>query len=112
LPARCRRGLVAEILFTGDAIDARRALEAGLVHAVVPDPRAMPEAMALAARMARHSAAALRATRRALRLGEAAAAPALEAAGALYVDELMGTRDAHEGLRAFVERRRPAWTHE
>jgi cyclohexa-1,5-dienecarbonyl-CoA hydratase len=111
LPARCPRGLAAEILFTGDAIDARRALEAGLVQRVVPDDRLMDEALALAARMARHSAAALRATKRALRLSDTAAA-ALDAAGALYVDELMQTRDAHEGLLAFVEKRRPAWTHE
>lgn len=113
LPGRCPRGLAAEILFTGDAIDARRALAAGLVRSVVPDDRALEEATGLALRMARHSAAALRATKRALGLGEGErGAEALRAAGNLYVDELMRTRDAHEGLRAFVEKRRPAWTHE
>jgi cyclohexa-1,5-dienecarbonyl-CoA hydratase len=110
LPGRCPRGLAVELLFTGDAIDARRALAAGLVQNVAPDDRVMDEATALAARIARHSAAALRATKRALRLGEGLG-PALDAAGRLYVDELMGTRDAHEGLRAFVEKRTPAWSH-
>ena len=36
--------------------------------------------------------------------------PALQALEALYRDELMTTADAAEGLRAFVERRRPVWT--
>ena len=113
LPARSSPGLAAEMLFTGDPIDAARAREAGLVRSVVPDDRAMDEAMALASRMARHSAAALRATKRALWLAETErGAAGLAAAGALYMDELMETRDAHEGLRAFVEKRRPAWTHQ
>jgi cyclohexa-1,5-dienecarbonyl-CoA hydratase len=112
LPARAPRGLAAEILFTGDAIDARRALAAGLVSRVAADGHAADEARALAARIARHSAAALRATKRALALSESGGEMALRAAGALYVDELMATRDAHEGLRAFTEKRRPAWAHE
>ena len=30
---------------------------------------------------------------------------------ALYLDKLMATRDAHEGLNAFIEKRRPKWAH-
>lgn len=112
LPARCPRALAAEILFTGDPVDARRAQAAGLVRSVAPDDRVREEALALAARIARHSAAALRVARRAFSLGETAAEAAVRAAGALYVDGLMETRDAHEGLRAFVEKRRPEWAHE
>jgi len=82
------------------------------VSRVAPDARAAEEARALAARIARHSAAALRATKRALALGEAGGETALRAAGMLYMDELMATRDAHEGLLAFTEKRRPAWAHE
>lgn len=113
LPRRCPRALAAELLFSGDPVDARRALAAGLVNRVVPDARAREEAMALAARIARHSAAAVRATKRALRFGDGGGgAAAVRATGALYLNELMGTRDAHEGLRAFLEKRRPAWAHE
>jgi len=36
---------------------------------------------------------------------------ALDRAGALYIDELMETDDALEGLQAFVEKRRPEWRH-
>jgi cyclohexa-1,5-dienecarbonyl-CoA hydratase len=112
LPRRAPRALAAEILFTGDAIDARRAHAAGLVSCVAPAGQGREQALALAARIARHSGAALRATKRALALGENGDEAALRAAGALYVEELMETRDAHEGLRAFVEKRRPAWAHQ
>jgi cyclohexa-1,5-dienecarbonyl-CoA hydratase len=112
LPGRCHPGLATEILFTGDPIDALRALWAGLVHCVVPDERTLNEATAIATRMARHSGAALRATKRALRLVDGArSGPMLHAAAALYLDELMRTQDAQEGLRAFLEKRRPAWKH-
>jgi enoyl-CoA hydratase/carnithine racemase len=79
---------------------------------VAPDDQVREQALALAARIARHSAAALRASKRAFSLGEAAAEAAVRAAGALYVDGLMETRDAHEGLRAFLEKREPRWAHE
>jgi cyclohexa-1,5-dienecarbonyl-CoA hydratase len=36
---------------------------------------------------------------------------ALRAAGALYLDELMSTHDALEGVRAFLEKRAPEWTN-
>jgi cyclohexa-1,5-dienecarbonyl-CoA hydratase len=36
---------------------------------------------------------------------------ALERAGQLYLNDLMQTDDAREGLRAFLEKRAPAWSH-
>ena len=113
LPARGRHALAAELLFTGDVIDARRALEAGLVCRVVAEGQAMNEAMALANRMARHSAAALRATKRMLRQREnEPLGLRLSGAGKFYVSEVMQTRDAHEGLSAFLEKRKPVWANE
>ena len=106
LPERVPRAIASEILFTGEAIDAARALGAGLVRTVVPDAEVTDAARALAARVTVHSSAALRATKRAMRLAS------LQAAGRLYVDELMTTRDANEGLRAFLEKRKAVWTHQ
>ena len=112
LPRRGAFGAAAEILFTGDAMTAARAAAAGFVQRVAPDDQVDAEARALAARCARHSAAALRATKRTLRAAFGRARPdALQAASAIYMEEVMATRDALEGLRAFTEKRTPAWEH-
>lgn len=111
LPSRCAAGVAAEILFTGDALCAGRALAAGLVHRMAPDAQILEDALAMAGRVARHSAAAVRATKRALRAGHASVAAALDNAGTIYLTELMPSRDAQEGLRAFLEKRTPEWTH-
>ena len=113
LPGLCPPGLAAELVLTGDAIDARRAHEAGIVGHVVEDDKVEEAARALAARMARHSGAALRLTKRALRHGLAAhRAEALLVAGAIYTNELMETKDAIEGLTAFLDKRKPVWVHQ
>jgi cyclohexa-1,5-dienecarbonyl-CoA hydratase len=103
----------AEIVFTGDPLSAAQALAAGLVARVVPDDGVDAEALALAGRIARHSAAALRVAKRALRppVRERAEADALAAAGRRYSRDLMRTADAREGLTAFLEKRAPVWTH-
>jgi len=111
LPGLVGPALAAELVLTGDPIGASRAREAGLVARVVPDERVEEEARALAGRMARHSPAALRFTKKALRIGTAAArAKALRESGRIYADELMQTEDAVEGLTAFLEKRTPEWT--
>ena len=112
LPERGSPALAAELLLSGDSITARTAHERGLVARVVPDEDVDAAALALATRVARHSGAALRLTKRALRLGRGRATDdALRAAGTLYLEELMSTHDAVEGLRAFLEKRSPAWTN-
>ncbi len=113
LPQLCAPSIAAEIVFTGDSLDAVQAAEHGLVWKVVPDAEVEAEALELASRMARHSAAALRNAKRALREATAQArAHALHRAGRIYVDELMQTRDAVEGLTAFTEKRKAEWKHE
>jgi cyclohexa-1,5-dienecarbonyl-CoA hydratase len=112
LPQICAPSIAAEIVLTGDAIDAARAAECGLVWEVVADDAVEAAAVDLANRMARHSGAALRHTKRALREATAQArAHALHKAGRIYVDELMQTRDAIEGLTAFTEKRKAEWKH-
>jgi cyclohexa-1,5-dienecarbonyl-CoA hydratase len=111
LPALAGPGAAAELILTGDPIPAARALALGLVARVVPDEQVEADVRALAARIARHSAAALRAAKGALRAAGAAAAPALRAAERAYVNGLMRTDDAVEGLRAFLEKRPPVWAH-
>lgn len=58
-----------ELAFTGDTIDAARALEIGLVSRVVTPESLMEETMSLARRIARHPADGVRMTKRLLRMG-------------------------------------------
>jgi enoyl-CoA hydratase/carnithine racemase len=82
------------------------------VNRLVADERVETEALALARRMARHSAAALRMVKRTMRsCSGLAAEPGLREAGRIYLDELMQTRDAVEGLRAFLDKREPVWSN-
>jgi cyclohexa-1,5-dienecarbonyl-CoA hydratase len=112
LPEMCSRGAAAEMVFTGDSIDAVEAERLGIVHRLVPNGNVEGEALALAKSVAKHSGAALRLAKRALRMGSAATrAAALSGVGDLYVRDLMSTHDAVEGLDAFVEKRPPAWSH-
>ncbi|MDE3156782.1 MAG: enoyl-CoA hydratase/isomerase family protein [Acidobacteriota bacterium] len=110
LASRTSRGLAADLVFTGDPITAVEAARGGLVRRVVPDASLEAEALALAGRISRHSGASLRHAKRMLRAREDDTnLMALEAAAAIYVDGLMSTEDAVDGLRAFVEKRTPAW---
>ena len=112
LPGICAPALAAELVLTGDPISAQRAFEAGLVMQVVPDDQLDEAALALATRLTRHSGPALRLTKKQLRAGlDAHRADALRAAEHIYIEELMETADAVAGLQAFLDKRKPTWTH-
>lgn len=112
LRSRAPAGVAAHIVFGGDSITAAEAERAGLVLRVVPDSDVEQAALGLAERIARHSGAALRLAKQALRLGTREAAPdALRQASRIYLDGVMATADALEGLRAFTEKRDPQWRH-
>lgn len=111
LPRLCSPGLAAEIVLGGDALSAREAERQGLVRRVVPESELEQTAVDIARKMTRHSAAALRIGKRMLAGHPGIVHKALDRASALYIDELMETEDALEGLQAFVEKRRPEWRH-
>jgi cyclohexa-1,5-dienecarbonyl-CoA hydratase len=104
-----RRGL--ELLLTGDPIDAATAERLGLVNAVFPLPDFEAKSNEWLDRLYRQSASSLRLAKRAFRLAQADDFEArLSAVERLYLDELMHTSDANEGLNAFMEKRKPAWS--
>lgn len=112
LPDQGNWGAAAEIIFTGESYSAQDAKDAGFVLRVVADDDLLPAADALATRIARHSAAALRLTKKTMKAAQIAArADNLRDAGRIYVGELMKTDDALEGLRAFTEKRKPSWSN-
>jgi enoyl-CoA hydratase/carnithine racemase len=96
----------------GDMIDAAEALRLGLVNYVVPAAELEPRLQNVLAKLRDLSAAALAMTRSALDLGAQNNFQAvLTEIENLYLHELMKTEDAHEGVRSFMEKRKPEWHH-
>ena len=104
----------AELMFTGDPITAQDALAAGLVTRVVPDEQLPEQASSMAQRIARHSGSSLRVLKRAMRAGahQPDVRASVGAAARVYTDDLMATRDALEGLQAFLAKRPAEWCHQ
>jgi len=111
LPPRIGQAAAEDLLFSGRSIGAEDALAIGLVHAIADDP----EAAALEyfdAHFAKKSAASMAC---AVAAARGAYAPSLRRRLAeveeLYLEDLMKTHDANEGLAAFLAKRPPDWQH-
>ncbi|MBI4123732.1 MAG: cyclohexa-1,5-dienecarbonyl-CoA hydratase [Betaproteobacteria bacterium] len=111
LPLRIGQARAEDLLLSGRSIDGPTALTWGLANDLSPDP----EAAALdyfEKNLSDKSAAAITHATRAAREAFAGAARArLEDVEAMYLEKLMATRDAKEGLQAFIDKRQPAWEH-
>lgn len=99
-----------ELILTGDAIDARTAERIGLVNAVASPETFERELNTFVARLSKLSGVVLRYAKRAAQIPlQAEDEKTLDEIEKLYLDELMRTQDANEGLNAFVEKRAPQW---
>lgn len=99
-----------EILMTGDPIDAQRAYELGMINAVFPAEEFRQRCDAWLERIHRHSSSSLWFLKRAFRLATSDDfEKRLAQTERFYLDDLMNTQDAAEGLRAFLEKRKPEW---
>jgi enoyl-CoA hydratase/carnithine racemase len=107
LPRLLGSGLAAELAFTGDLIDAQRALDIGLVNRVVEPDSLLPEAVALAARIAAYPRLALEATKQQLRQSWHQDLIGSMNASFWGVATLSHTEDLKEGIAAAREKRPP-----
>ncbi|WP_370543185.1 enoyl-CoA hydratase/isomerase family protein [Geomicrobium sp. JCM 19055] len=100
-----------EIMFTGSQIEAEEALALGLVTEVVPKGEGMEKAELLATKISRHSLQALSRIKSCVNVGEEQPlSESLQYERQMF-QELFSTEDAKEGISAFIEKRRPVFTH-
>jgi 2-(1,2-epoxy-1,2-dihydrophenyl)acetyl-CoA isomerase len=107
LPRLAGPSRALELMWTGDLVDAAEALRLGLISRVLPDESLLPETLAFADRLARGPAVALAEIKRSVR---ASATMSLEETLAHEIEaqeRCWNTRDAHEGIAAFREKREP-----
>jgi enoyl-CoA hydratase/carnithine racemase len=98
-----------EMLFTGDMIDAATALHWGLVNQVVPADALDDAVVALAARIERSSAHVVALGKRAFYAQAGVDETAAYALTCGVMVDNAQSDDAHEGMRAFLEKRAPEW---
>lgn len=100
-----------ELILTGDLIDAVEAGRIGLVNHVVPGSQLEPKLLEVLSKLRELSASSLELTRKAIDLGSGRPIDtALAEVENVYLHELMKTKDANEGINAFVGKRKPVWS--
>lgn len=98
------------MLMTGEILSAERAFQLGMISDITGEAGALPRALALASAAAALPEKALRSIKRVLNAG-----PDLPLQAALQLENrefllLFDTQDKTEGMRAFLEKRKPAFT--
>lgn len=104
--------IALEYMFTGEFMPATRALQLNLANHVVSDDDLESKTAEMVDKLLANAPLSIAATKRsALSTAHLPYAEAVAQAH-LILDELMLSADAKEGMRAFVEKRRPVWTGE
>jgi enoyl-CoA hydratase/carnithine racemase len=109
LPALVGAEKAAELLFTGDLIDAAEALRIGLVGRVAPHAELMTQARALAARIAGNPPLAVQALKAGLRRSAFGDPREIGGWAMDTIYRLARTEDHKEGVASFLEKRAPVF---
>ncbi len=109
LPHRIGQSAADDLLMSGRSISAQEAKQSGLVHSISLEPE-----KELSEFISKHilpkSAVALKYTVKSTRYAmHQAFLKNIDAVEKMYVQDLMETEDANEGIAAFMEKRRPIW---
>lgn len=110
LPKLIGRKHALELMFTGDTINAAEAERVGLVNRVVSAEKLLGTVDELANKLKDQSPIVLQLVKKAVYQGiDSDFKKALNGVTDIYLEQLMQTEDAVEGLKAFLEKRKPRW---
>ena len=113
MPRIMGRKAAMELILSGKIITAQEALQLGLVNKVVPKDDLDSETEQFVKPYLKLSAEVLRLTKKAIMKGLMDdLEPSLKVIEDIYLGELMKTKDANEGLKAFLEKRKPIWKNQ
>lgn len=102
--------LALELVLTGEAIDAERAKELGLVNRLVREDQLQKTVDEMIAQITSQSGAVLAMAKRAILGGMGMSLKdGMKASMNIFLNELYKLEDSQEGLRALVEKRKPKW---
>lgn len=102
-------GRAKELIFTGEMIDAQEALRIGLVNKVVAPEALLEEAQNLAKKIIEVGPTAVRFAKTVINRGIDANLTTANAYETEAFSILFSTDDAKEGMKAFLEKRKPEW---
>ncbi|XP_071358357.1 enoyl-CoA hydratase domain-containing protein 3, mitochondrial [Trachinotus anak] len=105
------RKVAMEMLFTGTPISAHDALLHGLVSKVVPEDRLEGETMAIAQRVCQASRPVVALGKATFQRQMAQGRDAAYATASKVMVDNLALRDGQEGIRAFIEKRKPVWSN-
>lgn len=113
MPRIIGRKAAMDLILSGRVIAAQEALQMGLINKVVKEEELTNETNAFLKPYLKLSAEVLRQTKKAIMIGLMDdLEPALKAIEDIYLNDLMKTHDANEGLQAFLDKRKPEWKNE
>ncbi len=110
MPRIIGRKAAMDLILSGRIISAEEARQMGLVNKVVAQGELESATTEFLKPYLKLSAEVLRKTKKAIMAGLMDDfEPSLKIIEDIYLNELMKTEDAHEGLKAFLEKRKPEW---
>ena len=102
--------IALELVLTGEAVTAERALELGMINRLVPEAQLEQTVNELVARITGHSGPVLTMAKKAILGGMGLSLrDGLKHSMNIFLNELYRLEDSQEGLRALVEKRKPNW---
>lgn len=113
MPRIIGRKAAMDLILSGRIISAKEALEMGLINKIVAKDDLNSATQDFLKPYLKLSAEVLRKTKKAITAGLMDDfEPSLKVIEDIYLNELMPTIDAQEGLNAFMEKRKPVWKNE